>query len=156
LGSKKKKEQKPKKVKRTYEVRRVATPPDVVMVSRYKDNFDELTTSMSRDEMIQLLMSGLTVPNSVVAWGVWDNANRLRGYLVALNTIYPPLSQGISIIYAHSTAPTSAQRKVLVEVETWAKELGANSIMIHTKHPGLLFAKFGFVDSHMVTMEKQI
>lgn len=155
LESKKKPEKK-KKAKVTYEVRQVSTPQEVVMVSKYKDNFDELTDSLSRSEMIQLLMNGLTVPDSIVAWGVFDNANRLKGYLVALNAIMPPLSKAVTIIYAHSTAPTRAQKQVLDCVEAWAKELGATNMIIQTTAPSALYTKYGFKDTGMIMMDKHL
>lgn len=91
-------------------------------------------------EWVQFLMQHVNNPNFFMI-GAFEN-NQLLGYMIAVNTVIPPVVNGISAWYS-KTAGIKNNKKELDEMIKWAKEKGAVSIDLITNNV-IGHAAYGF------------
>lgn len=119
----------------------------------YTEDDVEVKSSFSRNEWIQWLMSFIENPALVVFGNVDDK--KITSYLVAYNSVDPPISDHVFIIYFWPDASEEVNKKYINEVRKWAKAIGAKSIEMATSEPRS-FYKYGFSESQEVMVELKV
>jgi len=81
----------------------------------------------SRAEWVQWLVSQAHNPG-IGIWVGYDDYKDIESYIVCVNTIAPPLSHEIFILYAWSRMGVDRNQEAFGEVIEWAQAIGATGI----------------------------
>ncbi len=150
--SKPKAKKKPKKSALKYEVRKATTQQDYIAIAKYKDTFEK-DVGFDKGQIVQAMMSG-PAPDRIAAWCVWDQHQRLSGYLIAIDCVLPPMSEAVSILYATTKAGPAASRRVLTQVEEWGRSINAKKVLLQTTKTVKVYERHGFNNTGIAVMEK--
>jgi len=96
-------------------------------------------------EWVQWLVQQVGLKNDKLGvWVVRDDEQRMRGYMVAINSIFP-LAASIMMLYS-SICNANSEEVNWLAIETlvnWGRTLGAKEIVLFSTHPDLS-SKYGF------------
>lgn len=132
---------------------RLDTPELVALLVTAEDNVAE-ALSCDRDAWIQWLVENAAQPGLWVLAAV-DEARQVRGYIVALDNVHPPLGDAVQVLYACSAGDMATNRAALEMLTAWARECGAKRVRFVTKDPAV-HQVYGFRETGHVVMEMQI
>ena len=133
------------------------TPNDLKGILNFNDD-SENYLSCTRMEWVQWLVQQVGLKNDKLGvWVVRDDDDVLKGYLVAVDSVYLPLFTGVAIIYfcPPFTKREPQEIELLEKLEQWAKSRGADRIEINTRQ-SQQFLRYGFEDSEYSIMFKKI
>ena len=132
---------------------RATTPREILGLSRYEDDFEDIT-ELNRVEVIQFLIQQIQNPHFGI-WLVSNDEGGIIGWLFAIKAQAPPLTNEIVIVYAHSSGGLGANKMVMEEVESWARESGVKRISAMTSpSKARLFQQYGFDTSELMLVVK--
>ncbi len=101
---------------------------------------------MNKAEWVQFLENYIEHQDRIAVWGIVEDS-KIKYYLVALNSIAPPISNEVALLYQNFFGAKDSDgkdyRRVLDCVREWAKGLGARQIYAFTKYPRVM-SRFGF------------
>jgi len=125
------------------------TVEDLVEILKLKDDtFDDIF-QCSVEEFVQFLIQNVDNERYYMMGHFVNNA--LSGYLIGVDSVFPPVNWSVNIIYYKSCFEDS--KKVLEDLKEWGKEKGAQRISFITTIPDK-FKKHGFEEkSIMMSME---
>lgn len=116
----------------------------------------------TKTEWVQWIVSNLEKNDGhfLRLWAAKDESGKVKAYIIAVNAVAPPISRSVFILYQNFFGMKDDEGvhygpEVLLNVEKWAKELGAKNISIQTDYPRIN-SKFGFEPESGVSMVKRI
>ena len=135
-------------------VTKVESPDELHGLLTFSDNIqEERCFSCSRIEWVQWIVQQISNKNPKL--GVWvlrDEDLIFRGYVVAVDSVLPPVFSSVVIFYLYSPS-SDCDKMLLKEVEQWAMLIGADRIDIMTKMPDS-FLGYGFTKTGYYSMIK--
>jgi hypothetical protein len=100
-------------------------------------------------EWVQFLQAHIEKGNFIGVWGIVKD-EKLVNYMVALNSVYPPLGREVWLVYQNFFGLKDEDGNhlgslALEQVKEWAVSLGAIKIHTFTEYPRIM-SRFGFVE----------
>jgi len=85
------------------------------------------------------------------AMGIWGTVvdDKLKYYIVAMNSVLPPISRGVILLYQNYFAVkdddgSQLGLKAFEMVKEWARSIGATKLTTFTQYPRIM-SRFGFL-----------
>ena len=125
-------------------IKRLTTEEEVAELIGIDDENIEDIFGCTKGEWIQWLVSQATNENLFILASYKDDF--ISDYIVVSNTVCPPLTDSISILYVYSKLGKTKHEEVLKEIVKWGISLGAKRIIMQTKTP-ILFYRYGFEET---------
>lgn len=129
-------------------VEKTENPNDIVAILKIPDNRLEKQFPCTKLEWVQWLIGMVAKENAIGIWVVREiESGAMLGYVVAVNSIAPPISDSAMILYSNICFVESedANRLAVEKIKEWSQEIGAKKLILFTDHPDLS-RKYGFVD----------
>jgi len=110
------------------EIKKVDDPYEVAKLIKFKDNAEECFPC-ERGEWIQWLVDAVKSPK-LCLYIQYKEGFRIAGYAVAMDAVFPPLSDSVDLIYI--TGGDETVKSLLRHLARWAKSCRAAKIMCRT------------------------
>jgi len=127
-------------------VERIISPLGISELMKVQDDRIEKKFFCSKGEWIQWLVSIIEKQEMIGVWAVREEEKgSIEGYVVALNSIAPPISNSVMLLYSSICYANSedANRLAIEAIIDWGRTLGAKEVALFTNHPDLS-CKYGF------------
>jgi RimJ/RimL family protein N-acetyltransferase len=144
------------------EIRRIIEPEIVTSILSFEDKELEKNVlnvmGCSKVEWVQFLEDLVTNAGGLIGlFGSIENA-KIKGYIVALNCVSPPMFRhvGIGYMYIPDNTINEYVPEMLNQIRQWSEELGVKKIMLECENNEArvrLYSKFGFKVKNSVIME---
>jgi len=139
-------------------VEKTESVKDIAEILRISDDRLEKQLPCTKGEWVQWLMTMIGKKNAIGVWIAREEENKpILGYVVAVNSIAPPISNSVLILYSTICLVGSDEVNgiAIEKIKSWASELGAKKLSLFTDHPQIS-RRYGFVESEgifIMTME---
>jgi len=125
---------------------RIISPLGISELIKVQDNGIEKKFFCSKGEWIQWLISIIEKQEIIGVWAVREEEGKpIKGYVVGINSIAPPISNSVMLLYSSICYANSedANRLAVEAIVNWGRTLGAREVALFTDHPDLS-SKYGF------------
>ena len=124
------------------ELKRVESAEDLRGLLGFSDDATEYL-ECERSEWVQFLVQHAPINERIAVW-VFREEGGLKGYVVCVDGVTPPLFWGATILYVYAPAiGRDVLADALNDMTDWAKARGARYLDMNTRAPRL-FARYGF------------
>jgi len=135
-------------------LKRLQTPEEVIQLIKIKDDVEE-RYDCEKGEWIQFLTK-IVQDKRVFIIASFNDEEEIIGYVIAQNSVIPPLGYHAHIIYAYSLK-NSENFDMMEEIRKWALSIGAKSITATVKPGGIdRLLKYGFIESEYKILKFEI
>ena len=101
---------------------------DIVKILKL-DNLDiEEFFPCEKGEFVQWLISQSDNPQ-LFLWGNVNEVGDLKGFMIAINGVFKPVSDYVSILYFRSSDDFEINKEMVSQLNEWAKEKRASKIV---------------------------
>lgn len=108
-------------------IKKLQTPDDISMLFTVVDDV-ERQFPCDRSSWIQWLVEQISNPKIGVWAAIEDNI--AAGYLVMLDSMAPPISDSVVVLYLWSPSSHKITRSLIEEAKKWAQTIGAKRGLI--------------------------
>ena len=135
-------------------LKRLQTVEEVIQLIKVEDDV-EGRYDCEKGEWIQFLTKIVT-DKRIFIIASFNEEEEIVGYVIAQNSVVPPLGYYCHIIYAYS--PKNKENfEMMEEIRKWAIAIGARAITATVKSGGVdRLIKYGFVESEFKLLKFEI
>ena len=98
---------------------------EIARIMQLEDNIEE-SFPCEKGEWVQWLIDNIDNPRILIIGNVIDN--EIKSYLIALDSVVPPLSIQVNILFFYSRADMEQNMAIINMLKDWTKKRGALKI----------------------------
>ena len=131
-------------------IKEVSTVEDVMSLWTVEDDVEDVL-HLERGEWIQWLMAQFQQEfRRVHIWTV-DKGGKIVAYVVVLNSVVPPVSSSVAILYMWSLLDVEEEGLLLSHIKKWAKERRASTVTVTVKGKDVKkYSEHGFSEQAII------